>query len=627
EKDAALIGRLFTSLYLSTAKLREPGVGKRHFLMIDEADVFLSGNRDLAQIVDQGAKFGLSLVCSLQRLGQARAADEYVYSALMNMAVKIVFGIGDPEDAKLLADVLFVHELYEPVLHSIRTEVIGRRDVWRRSFSESAGEMLAHGAGKTTSTGQGTSRGTGYAVNTGESETVGRATTRGEMQAESTTWSESRSAGGGHSVGESAGWSEGDSWGDGVSSNASENWNHSDGTGTSIGFSEGSGWSAGTTTGQNQSTSIGASTSSTLGTSSGMTHTEMFLPLPDEEEGGFFAFLLPPPPPVEPVQTGFVDGMSQGVSESATTGSSIAETSGTSLAQSQSLSGSRAHSTAEMRSTADSRGGGRGVGFSHNTGGTRGISGGTNESWSDNWSEGESVGGGTTHGTSLSESESHALGRSRGETHSIQLSESESRSESLSKSQSTGRSRSHGTSWVEDSEEIYGSYYGHFYSLEDQRYLRQALLMNLERRFCVVKIEGRKALLTQTRDVVEHYETFEEKAAHFAAYVDKTSAESEFMITIDEARRRIKAGRDALRTRAGVMTVTDERREPVSLVAAMPIVGQEEWITVAGPRLVSRIDESATLSLITGGNLVEEKDKARKANTARITIDTKDGPV
>jgi DNA helicase HerA-like ATPase len=99
--NAQLLGSLLLLLLRQATMRRGPdGIAPMHFVLIDEASLFLS--RTVAELLDQARKFGVGLVIAVQRVGQLTPED--VREAVMaNAASTLTFRLSDREEAALLA--------------------------------------------------------------------------------------------------------------------------------------------------------------------------------------------------------------------------------------------------------------------------------------------------------------------------------------------------------------------------------------------------------------------------------------------------------------------------------------------------------------------------------------------
>lgn len=152
DDNARLLGTLLVSDLFLKARRRPPR-SRPFYLYIDECSLFI--NEDVARILDEGRKFGLHLILANQHLSQLRAAGEKVYSAVMtNAQTKVVFGGLTPEDARTMAELVFIgeHDLEESKVRFEKPAVTGYIRTWleSRSRSESAGATSSTGSAETS---------------------------------------------------------------------------------------------------------------------------------------------------------------------------------------------------------------------------------------------------------------------------------------------------------------------------------------------------------------------------------------------------------------------------------------------------------------------------------------------
>lgn len=203
EDNASLLGALLVNDLFLKARGRPKG-SRPFYLYVDECSRFVS--EDIGRILDEGRQFGLHLILAHQHLAQLKKAGEAVYGAVMTDArTKVVFGGLSPEDAKVMAELVYMGELdFEEAKTSLNKPVtVGHETVrlhnashsqgggenWSRS--ESYGWNDASQSGVTTREGFLFSR---EEISRQESNTRGK----------TTTWSDGR--------GGSSHWSEGNGW-------------------------------------------------------------------------------------------------------------------------------------------------------------------------------------------------------------------------------------------------------------------------------------------------------------------------------------------------------------------------------------------------------------------------------
>lgn len=140
--NARVLGALLVNDLFLAARCRSEETGRRKpfHVYIDECADFI--NEDVAKILTEGRKFGLHLTLAHQDLGQLKREGERVYKAVMNSArTKVVFAVQDPEDAEIVADLIFTgeYDMEEPKHLLDKPTVIGyvRRIFQGRSESRS----------------------------------------------------------------------------------------------------------------------------------------------------------------------------------------------------------------------------------------------------------------------------------------------------------------------------------------------------------------------------------------------------------------------------------------------------------------------------------------------------------
>jgi hypothetical protein len=165
DDNARLLGTLIVNDLFLKARSRAPK-SKPFYLYIDECARYI--NEDIGRILDEGRKFGLHLVLAHQHLAQLRKAGEDIYSAVMTDAkTKVIFGGLSAEDAKVLAEQIFLGEIDYKESKYDRLTVVGHTTRWMRSYStgrsiaigssSSSGEteMDAYGSGRTDAENEG----------------------------------------------------------------------------------------------------------------------------------------------------------------------------------------------------------------------------------------------------------------------------------------------------------------------------------------------------------------------------------------------------------------------------------------------------------------------------------------
>lgn len=109
EQDARVFGAMLVTKFFSTARrrIRRDGTDPRPFyLYCDEFQNFVSP--DVPNVVAEGRKMGLSLILAHQYLGQLAVEDQRLIKAVMGaVRTRVVFGVEDPDDARVLVPSLF----------------------------------------------------------------------------------------------------------------------------------------------------------------------------------------------------------------------------------------------------------------------------------------------------------------------------------------------------------------------------------------------------------------------------------------------------------------------------------------------------------------------------------------
>ena len=205
EENASLLGALIVSdLFL---KARGRGKGSRpFFLYVDECSRFVS--EDIGRILDEGRQFGLHLILAHQHLAQLMKAGEAVYNAVMTDArTKIVFGGLSPDDAKVMAETVYMGEIdFEEAKQSlVKPVTVGYERITLSNESESSGR--SHGSGRSESDGWSDSRSQGRTMRQ-ELLFFTEELSRNEGQTSLTSRSTSYSTNESSSWSRSSGWSE-----------------------------------------------------------------------------------------------------------------------------------------------------------------------------------------------------------------------------------------------------------------------------------------------------------------------------------------------------------------------------------------------------------------------------------
>jgi hypothetical protein len=148
-ENARVFGSLLVNQFFEAALRRNPNDNpKPYYLYLDEFQNFVS--IDLANMLDEIRKFGMFLVLSHQRFGQLD--DDIEDAILTNCRIKTVFGGLRVEDAKRMAEELFIGKLDPKKIkvaiyqtkHWYRYE---RDKVYSRSTSQMESEGHSTGTG------------------------------------------------------------------------------------------------------------------------------------------------------------------------------------------------------------------------------------------------------------------------------------------------------------------------------------------------------------------------------------------------------------------------------------------------------------------------------------------------
>jgi hypothetical protein len=197
EDESSLLGRLILAdIFLSCLGRAEGST--ETLVIVDECQRYLT--RDIASILDQARKFGLSLVLAHQHLGHLREAGEHIFRSVMtNTRTKVIFGGLDDDDATVMARNIFrgTLDLEFPKRTFDKPTVIGQDYDWLCSAAVahgtahaegtnwSEGESLAHSESLTAS----------WARAISDSDTTSKSRTRSDATTDSAARARSRSAG------------------------------------------------------------------------------------------------------------------------------------------------------------------------------------------------------------------------------------------------------------------------------------------------------------------------------------------------------------------------------------------------------------------------------------------------
>jgi hypothetical protein len=207
DSDAKLLGRLIVN-DLRMKAMNRPKGSRPFYLYIDECARYV--NEDTARILDECRKFGLHLTLAHQHLAQLKKAGEDVYSAVMTDAkTKVIFGGLSTEDARVLAEQVFLGELdLEETKKTItKPVVVGYVRTWLNSYAKSQSHGGGEMSGSSESGGQSAGQSAGVvmtpdglflspnALSQNQAEFSGSSQSWGKFSGSSSSWSESTSQG------------------------------------------------------------------------------------------------------------------------------------------------------------------------------------------------------------------------------------------------------------------------------------------------------------------------------------------------------------------------------------------------------------------------------------------------
>lgn len=196
--NASLLGALLVSHLFLKAQGRPKG-SRPFYLYIDECSRFVS--EDIQCILDEGRQFGLHLILAHQHLSQLLKAGDTVYHAVMTDArTKVVFGGLSPDDAKVMAETVYMGELdLEEAKTSLnKPVVVGHEIIDLRGESHAEGRGMSQATSETrTDT---TTQGGGRSHQWSRGTTTGDSWPRLGLMLDGTThWSTQDGRGGGTS--------------------------------------------------------------------------------------------------------------------------------------------------------------------------------------------------------------------------------------------------------------------------------------------------------------------------------------------------------------------------------------------------------------------------------------------
>ena len=140
QESRKLLGALLVNTLFMKSLRRVPEKSRPFYLYLDEAYYFL--NEDVSRILTEGRKFGLHATLAHQNLGQLREAGDAVYTAVMQIENKVVFGgIRPPDDAAEVAETIFTGEfdLEEPKRTLDKPTVVRYVREWLTSHAQAFG--------------------------------------------------------------------------------------------------------------------------------------------------------------------------------------------------------------------------------------------------------------------------------------------------------------------------------------------------------------------------------------------------------------------------------------------------------------------------------------------------------
>lgn len=176
---ALLVNEAYTACFRRQNRLQ-------HFLYLDECARFLS--TDVARILDESRKFGLSMVLAHQHLSHLREAGEHIFRSVMtNTFVKVVFGGLDAEDAEYMAKLVFrgTLNLERPKERLYRPTAVGSELVQLKN--ESSGTSVSETRGTTWS------RGSSVSESSSETESRSRTKSKARSHTDSSATSSTKS--------------------------------------------------------------------------------------------------------------------------------------------------------------------------------------------------------------------------------------------------------------------------------------------------------------------------------------------------------------------------------------------------------------------------------------------------
>lgn len=185
EQNRRIVGSLLVNEIHTKGLLREANQSRPFFLYIDECYYCLTG--DIERITMGLRKFGVWVILAHHTLAQLREAGESVYSAVMMIPNKVIFGGLEEADAEIMVPKLFLDQFnFEEPKHLLdKPTVVGYQKRALHSYS------YTHGSGRSS----------------GESNTAGETQTEdddlvSQIVSEMASSSESESESYGEAIGE-----------------------------------------------------------------------------------------------------------------------------------------------------------------------------------------------------------------------------------------------------------------------------------------------------------------------------------------------------------------------------------------------------------------------------------------
>lgn len=177
-----LIGSLLVNDLFLSGQMR-PEDSRPFYLYIDECHRFLT--KDIEAILVESRKRGLHATLAHQNLGQLEDAGDSIYSAVMSSAqTKVVFGMEDIDEAKVIAKNVFAHpddiDLQETKDSIITYQTTGHEVVWLENESEARSHGITEGTSRKNTVGKTQSRQESVTDSESTTRTEGEGTHHGE---------------------------------------------------------------------------------------------------------------------------------------------------------------------------------------------------------------------------------------------------------------------------------------------------------------------------------------------------------------------------------------------------------------------------------------------------------------